>query len=68
MQVLKKLPSYLKMPKLEVTEEYIDAFIKANNTFLYQLVFCPIKKGLVPLNPYPDGLEISDIEYAGKYP
>lgn len=68
MQVLKKLPSYLKMPKLEVTDEYIESFIKANNTFLYQLVFCPQKKCLVPLNPYPEGVEASDMEYAGKYP
>lgn len=67
-QVLKKLPSYLKMPKLEVTDEYIESFIKANNTFLYQLVFCPQKKCLVPLNPYPEGVEASDMEYAGKYP
>lgn len=56
------------MPKLEVTDEYIDSFIKANNTFLYQLVFCPQKKCLVPLNPYPEGVDASDMEYAGKYP
>ncbi|KAG8197493.1 hypothetical protein JTE90_007232 [Oedothorax gibbosus] len=64
--VLSKLPSYLKMPKLVVPKTYIESFIKANNTFLYQLVFCPQKKTLVPLNPYPEDLSPEDMEYAGK--
>ncbi|GFW53235.1 exonuclease 1 [Trichonephila clavipes] len=66
--VLPKIPSYLKMPRLTVPPEYIDSFIKANNTFLYQLVFCPQKKALVPLNPYPDDIKPEDVEYAGQYP
>ncbi|GBN68739.1 Exonuclease 1, partial [Araneus ventricosus] len=65
--VLPKLPCYLKMPKLTVSDEYIESFIKANNTFLYQLVFCPQKKTLVPLNPYPEDIKPEDVEYAGKY-
>ncbi|KFM77301.1 Exonuclease 1, partial [Stegodyphus mimosarum] len=65
--VLSKLPSYLKMPKLVVSDEYKESFLKANNTFLYQLVFCPQKKSLVPLNPYPEGVDPKDMEYAGKY-
>ncbi|GFY76570.1 exonuclease 1 [Trichonephila inaurata madagascariensis] len=65
--VLPKIPSYLKMPRLTVPPEYIDSFIKANNTFLYQLVFCPQKKALVPLNPYPDDIKPEDVEYAGQY-
>ncbi|GIY38749.1 exonuclease 1 [Caerostris darwini] len=65
--VLPKLPSYLKMPRLTVPNEYIDSFIKASNTFLYQLVFCPKKKSLVPLTPYPDDIKPEDVKYAGKY-
>ncbi|KAF8772039.1 Exonuclease 1 like protein [Argiope bruennichi] len=65
--VLPKMPCYLKMPKLTVPDEYIESFIKANNTFLYQLVFCPQRKTLVPLNPYPDDIKPEDVEYAGKY-
>ncbi|GFS88349.1 exonuclease 1 [Nephila pilipes] len=65
--VLPKIPSYLRMPKLTVPDEYVDSFIKANNTFLYQLVFCPQKKALVPLNSYPEDIKPEDLEYAGKY-
>ncbi|XP_071530955.1 uncharacterized protein [Panulirus ornatus] len=65
--VLCKLPSYLKMPQLEVTQEYRDGFIKARNTFLYQLVFDPIDRILRPLNDYPDGNEAEDFPYAGKF-
>ncbi|XP_064085040.1 exonuclease 1-like [Macrobrachium nipponense] len=65
--VLCKLPSYLKMPQLEVTQEYRDGFIKARNTFLYQLVFDPIERLLKPLNDYPDGTGPGDFPYAGKF-
>ena len=41
---LKKIPTYLKMPGTIVTDEYIERFIKANNTFLYQLVFDPVTR------------------------
>lgn len=53
---------------LTVSDEYIDGFIKAYNTFLYQLVFDPLKKRLVPLHDYEDGIGPSDVTYAGPYP
>ena len=37
--VLRKILSYLKMPGLIETDKYIEQLIKANNTFLYRLVF-----------------------------
>ena len=37
--VLRKILSYLKMPVLIETDKYIEQLIKANNTFLYRLVF-----------------------------
>ena len=67
-KLLKKFPStYLKM-NLVVTDAYIDGFIKADNTFLYQLAFDPLKRKLVPLNPYPPDIKPEDVKYAGPYP
>lgn len=62
-----KIPSYLNMPQLEVTQEYRDGFMKARNTFLYQLVFDPIDRLLKPLTNYPDGMGPEDYPYAGKF-
>ncbi|XP_046377448.1 exonuclease 1-like isoform X1 [Haliotis rufescens] len=62
--LLSKLPSYLKM-KLVVTQEYIDRFVQADNTFLYQLVFDPVKRTLIPLNPYPPEVFPLQMDYAG---
>ena len=66
--MLRKLPSTLKMDKLIVPQDYIENFFKADNTFLYQLVFDPIKRKLVPLNPYPPDLDPTELHYAGPYP
>lgn len=58
---------YLKM-NLVVPEEYIEGFIKANNTFLYQLVFDPVRRKVVPVNPYPEHVDPATLSYAGLYP
>lgn len=58
---------YLKM-NLVIPDEYIDGFVKANNTFLYQLVFDPVRKKVVPLNPYPEHVDPATLAYAGQYP
>lgn len=58
---------YLKM-NITVSEEYIQGFTRANNTFLYQLVFDPIKRKLVPLNDYADDVDPETLIYAGRYP
>ncbi|GAB6031733.1 Rad2 nuclease [Chamberlinius hualienensis] len=63
--VLAKIPIYLNMPSVVVTKEYIKNFIQADNTFLYQLVFDPLKRRLVPLNPYKDDINPSELSYAG---
>uniref|UniRef100_A0A0P4W1D1 Exonuclease 1 n=1 Tax=Scylla olivacea TaxID=85551 RepID=A0A0P4W1D1_SCYOL len=65
--VLSKLPSYLNMPNLEVTQEYREKFMQAINTFLYQLVFDPINQTLRPLSDYPDDMGPNDYPYAGKF-
>ncbi|XP_041351414.1 exonuclease 1-like [Gigantopelta aegis] len=63
-QLLKKLPAYIKL-KNDVPPEYIDGFIKADNTFLYQLAFDPVNRKLVPLNPYTPEIDSSELTYAG---
>lgn len=66
-QVIRKMGHYLKM-NLNVPEDYVEGFVRANNTFLYQLVFDPVRREVVPLNPYPDHLDIKTLSYAGLYP
>ena len=67
--VLRKIPAYLKMPQVAVTQDYIEKFIRANNTFLYQLVFDPVTRKEKPLTPYPDALSeaIESMTYCGTY-
>ncbi|XP_016091854.1 exonuclease 1-like [Sinocyclocheilus grahami] len=64
LKVIKKMGQYLKMD-ITVPDEYIEGFTKANNTFLYQLVFDPLKRKVVPLNPYPDHIDPASLSYAG---
>ena len=66
-QILEKLPTILNR-SVTVTDEYIEGFVRANNTFLYQLVYDPNDKMIKPLNPYPEDIEIQDLSYAGQYP
>lgn len=58
----------LKMSNLTVSSEYIHKFFQADNTFLYQLVYDPINRKLVPLNPYPPEIDPKELDYAGPYP
>ncbi|NWW60210.1 EXO1 Exonuclease, partial [Ifrita kowaldi] len=64
-KVIKKMGQYLKM-NITVPEEYIQGFTRANNTFLYQLVFDPVNRKLVPLNPYGDDIDPETLTYAGR--
>ncbi|XP_053768917.1 exonuclease 1 isoform X2 [Desmodus rotundus] len=65
-KVIKKIGYYLKM-NITVPEDYIKGFIRANNTFLYQLVFDPIRRKLIPLNDYGDDIDPEALSYAGRY-
>ncbi|CAG0901379.1 unnamed protein product [Darwinula stevensoni] len=64
-QVLPKLPFYLNMNSLTVTEEYCEKFVRALNTFKHQLVFDPLTRKLVPLTPYEEEVDCSSMAYAG---
>ena len=55
------------MPQLEVTQEYRQGFIRAEQTFVHQLVYDPIGRKLIPLNPYPDGADPAAFSFAGSY-
>ncbi|KAM3863149.1 exonuclease 1 [Diretmus argenteus] len=65
LKVIRKMGQYLKM-NMVVPEEYVEGFIKANNTFLYQLVFDPVRRKVVPLNPYPEHMDPATLSYAGQ--
>lgn len=65
-KIIKKIGHYLKM-NITVPEDYIQGFIRANNTFLYQLVFDPIRRKLIPLNAYEDDIDPETLSYAGRY-
>ncbi|XP_067901431.1 exonuclease 1 isoform X2 [Heterodontus francisci] len=65
-KVIKKIGQYLKTT-VTVSEEYLDGFIRANNTFLYQLVFDPLKRKLVPLNAYSGDVDPKLLDYAGHH-
>ncbi|KAI3363361.1 hypothetical protein L3Q82_011570, partial [Scortum barcoo] len=64
LKVIRKMGQYLKM-NLVIPEQYIEGFIRANNTFLYQLVFDPVRRKVVPLNPYPEHIDPATLGYTG---
>jgi len=64
--VLPKIPCYLKKPSLIVDQNYIDGFVQADNTFLYQLIFDPATRTLRPLTDYPSWKKASDFPYCGE--
>ena len=63
--VLSKLASHLGMRSLPVTAEYRAGVLRAEETFLYQLVFDPRSRRLVSLTPYPPGRSADDYPFAG---
>ncbi|XP_037543965.1 exonuclease 1 [Nematolebias whitei] len=64
LKVIRKMGQYLKT-NLIIPEQYIEGFVRANNTFLYQLVFDPVRRKVVPLNPYPEHIDPATLSYAG---
>lgn len=52
--------------KMKVPTGYLDAFAKAEKTFLYQWVFCPEARCLVNLNKVPTDLDAGTMPYIGK--
>ena len=52
--------------KMKIPAGYLEAFAKAESTFLYQWVFCPEARCLVNLNKAPAELDTSSMPYIGK--
>ncbi|KYN37810.1 Exonuclease 1 [Trachymyrmex septentrionalis] len=65
-RALTRLGSVLNMKSLIVPQEYRDAFILAEITFKHQLVFCPLQRKQVRLNPPPANITEDQLQYAGK--
>ncbi|GJQ67810.1 hypothetical protein Trydic_g21099 [Trypoxylus dichotomus] len=64
--VLLKLPSYLKLPNIVVTNEYREGFMIADATFKHQLIFDPAKRKLLPLrDPQTSGTKEEYCRNAG---
>jgi len=53
--------------KLKIPAGYLDAFTQAENTFLYQWVYCPEAKRMVNLTQPESEDDIAGLEYIGKY-
>lgn len=52
--------------KMKIPAGYLESFAKAEQTFLYQWVFCPEAKCLVNLTRVPPELEIDSMPFIGK--
>ncbi|KAF2704213.1 PIN domain-like protein [Pleomassaria siparia CBS 279.74] len=52
--------------KFKVPTGYLDAFAQAENTFLYQWVFCPLTKQVVNLTPPDSGVDVSEMVFLGE--
>uniref|UniRef100_A0A915C0N0 Exonuclease 1 n=2 Tax=Parascaris univalens TaxID=6257 RepID=A0A915C0N0_PARUN len=65
-RILPRLPRYLNMNNLKIKKEFIADFIRAENTFLYQIVYDPRQRRQRPLNDYPasDGT-VEDEDFVG---
>lgn len=66
--VLQKLPAYLNMRQLNVTDEYREEFMVADATFKHQIVYDPLKRKLVRLNdPESCGTKPEYCRNAGEF-
>ncbi|KAK0937118.1 Rad2 nuclease [Friedmanniomyces endolithicus] len=52
--------------KMKVPPGYLEAFAKAEHTFLHQWVYCPEARRLVNLNSIPADLDVEAMPYIGK--
>ena len=63
---VKKLIGTLRLnTKMSVPRDYEKRFEKAEQTFLYQIVFDPNTNKLLPLNPLPDDIDPKNLNFAG---
>jgi exonuclease 1 len=60
------LPQNLGKLNLRVTDDYIQGFKRAQLAFLHQIVYDPLQRRQVPLNPYPDDVNHEEMKFAGQ--
>ncbi|KAK2576478.1 hypothetical protein KPH14_005809 [Odynerus spinipes] len=65
-RALTNLGTCLNMRSLTVSQEYRDDFVKAFITFKHQLVFCPLQRRQVRLNPPTADVTPDQLRYAGE--
>ncbi|GAB7332748.1 hypothetical protein MBLNU13_g04488t1 [Cladosporium sp. NU13] len=53
--------------KKKVPADYLESFTKAEQTFLYQWVYCQEAKCLVNLTKVPNDLDVANMPYIGKF-
>lgn len=61
-----KLPTYLKMKQLTVTDEYIEGVLKAEATFKYMYVYDPLARKTVRLTTMTDEMDLKYCTNAGE--
>lgn len=67
-RILLKIPAYLNMRHLEITEEYIEQFQQAIATFQHMVVYDPLQQRLVHLtDPKSAGTETKLLVNAGSF-
>lgn len=54
-RALLKIPSYLNLKKLTITDKYINDFLKAEATFKFMFVYDPLKREMCRLNALEEG-------------
>lgn len=65
-RALGKIPSYLNMRGLVITEEYKEGFLRAEATFKHMICFDPKKRCLTRLTPVDENLDEKLLENAGE--
>lgn len=67
-KTLTKVPSYLNLKNLIVTDEYVDNFVKADATFKHMIVYDPTLRKAVRLNEIDElGTDIELCSNAGTF-
>ncbi|UJR28468.1 hypothetical protein I4U23_009707 [Adineta vaga] len=64
--ILKQLPQNLGKLSLRVTDDYIVGFKRAHLAFLHQIVYDPIQRKQMPLNPLPDDIDHNQLKFSGQ--
>lgn len=65
-RALGKIPSYLNMRNLVITDEYKESFLRAEATFKHMIVFDPLKRCLTRLTEADENMDQNLLINAGE--